>query len=97
MKGRITKHEEKLDSVLSSVKNLEKALADFKSNKKNIKDLNKYYGSKNWFDDKDKYESKKIPQVKAGVLSEDAVWNMFEDIDELLLEMQSIINDFKNK
>lgn len=97
MKGRITKHEEKLDSVLSSIKNLEKALADFKSNKKNIKDLNKYYGSKNWFDDKDKYESKKIPQVKAGVLSEDAVWNMFEDIDELLLEMQSIINNFKKK
>ena len=95
MKGRITKHEEKLDSVLSSVKNLEKALADFKSNKKNIKDLNKYYGSKNWFNDKDKYESKKIPQVKAGVLSEDAVWNMFEDIDDLLLEMQSLINDFK--
>ena len=95
LKGRITKNEEKLDSVLSSVKNLEKALEDFKSNKKNIKALNKYYGSRKWFNDKDKYENKKIPQVKAGVLSEDAVWNMFEDIDDLLLEMQKIINDYK--
>ncbi len=94
---RITKNEEKLDSILLSVKNLEKALEDFKTNKKNIQDLNKYYGSKTWFKDKEKYEKKEIPQVKAGILSEDAAWNMFEDIEELLKEMQSIINNFQKK
>ena len=89
---RITKNEEKLDRVLSSIKNLERALEDFKNNKKDIQDLNKYYGSKTWFKDKAKYEKKEMPQIKAGILSEDAAWNMFEDIEDLFREMQSIID-----
>ena len=94
---RITKNEEKLDSALLSIKNLEKALEDFKSNKKNIADLDKYYRSKNWLKDKDNYEKKEIPNIKAGVLAEDTVWNMFEDINDLLKEMQEIINDYKKE
>ena len=91
---RIKKNEERLDSVLLSLKSLENALLSFKSNKKNIYLLNKYYGSKNWFKDKNAYEKKLIPQVKAGVLSEDMVWNMQDDIKDLLEEMQEIINVF---
>ena len=94
---RIIKNEEKLDSALLSINNLEKALEDFKSNKKNITDLDKYYGSKNWLKDKDKYEKKEITNIKAGILSEDAVWNMFEDINDILNDMQEIINDYKKE
>ena len=88
---RIIKNEERLDNITTSINNLEKALEDFKKNKKDLNLLNKYYGSKNWFNDKDDYESNKIPKIKAGVLSEDAVWNMNEDIKELIIEMQSIV------
>ena len=92
---RIVKNEERLDNITESVSDLEKALDKFKANIKDIKLLNKYYGSKNWFKDKEDYENDKIPKVKAGVLSEDAVWNMNEDISELIKVMNSVINDYK--
>ena len=95
MIDRISKNEERLDMALSSVENLEKALEDFKKNKKDIKLLNKYYGSKAWFNDKDAFEKKKIANVKAGVLSEDAVWNMNEDISYLISEMKKIVSNYK--
>lgn len=95
MIDRINKNEERLDSVISSIKSLEKSILEFKSNKRNINLLNKYYGSKSWFKDKDDYESKRIVNIKAGVLSEDAIWNMNDDINDLLDEMKDIINYFK--
>lgn len=94
---RITKNEERLDNILQNIKELELALSNFKKNKKDIALLNKYYGSKNWFKDKDDYENNKIPKIKAGVLSEDAIWNMNEDINDIIKEMGLIIKDYKNK
>lgn len=92
---RISKNEERLDNITTSINNLEKSLDKFKNSIKDIKLLNKYYGSKNWFKDKEDYENGKIPKIKAGVLSEDAVWNMNEDISEIIEVMKSIINDYK--
>ena len=86
--NRITKNEERLNTICSSIEKLENALKEFKNNKKNIDSLNKYYGSKKWFSDKEAYENNMIPQIKAGVLSEDAVWNMNEEINELMEEIQ---------
>ena len=92
---RIEENEKRLDSLLNSVKELEKALEDFKSKKKDLKELKKYYGSKNWLKDKEAYEQNKIPKIKAGVLSEDAVWNLLENIAELKKEMNAIKKDLK--
>ena len=89
---RIEKHENILNDVLDNINNLQTELIRFKKNKKNINLLNKYYGSKNWFKDKEAYENNKIPRIKAGVLSEDAVWNMQEEINDIINEMQTIIN-----
>jgi flagellar biosynthesis chaperone FliJ len=94
---RISKNEERLDSVLASLQNLEKALAEFKSKQKDINMLNKYYGSKSWFKDKEAYENGKIPKVKAGVLSEDAVWNLNESIEELKKEIKEIYEKTNNR
>ncbi len=92
---RITKNEERLDRISLNIKKLEEALYEFKYNKKDLYLLNKYYGSKNWFKDKKNYEEEKIPRIKAGVLSEDAVWNLNEDIDDIIKEMKSIIKEYK--
>ena len=89
---RITKNEERLDNILSSINGLEEALKEFKRNEKNLQLLKKYYGSNNWFKDKESYEKGLISKVKAGVLSEDTVWNMLEDIDNLIEEMRSIVD-----
>ena len=94
---RITKNEKRLDKLLKCINNLEKSLNEFKTNKKDLSLLNKYYGSKNWFKDKEEYESNKIPKIKAGVLSEDTIWNMNENVEELLKEMQIIIKKYKNR
>ena len=91
---RIRKNEERLDNINTCIKNVENALEEFKKNKKSINMLNKYYGSNNWFKDKEAYEKNEIPKIKAGVLSEDAVWNMNDDIKELILEMKSIVKSF---
>ena len=96
MINRISKNEQRLDNIQLSIKKLEDALADFKLNKKDLDLLNKYYGSKSWFEDKEAFENKNIPQIKAGVLSEDAVWNMNENIKELIEEMKQIIKGFNN-
>jgi hypothetical protein len=90
---RITKNEERLDRISLNIKKLEKAFDEFKSNKKDLYLLNKYYGSKNWFKDKKSYEEEKTPRIKAGVLSEDAVWNMNEDITDLMKEMTKIVEN----
>jgi len=91
---RITKNEKRLDSTLDSIKKLEEVLEVFKKSKNNIRLLNNYYGSKNWFKDKELFENGSIPRVKAGVLSEDTVWNMNDDIKELLNNMKKIIDDY---
>ena len=87
--ARIEKNEKRLDEILLSVKKLEDALQEFKAHQKDIALLNQYYGSKNWFQDKDDFENGKIPRIKAGVLSEDAVWNLNEEIRSLKEEMKS--------
>ena len=94
---RININEERLDKALATIKKLEEAIEDFKSNKKNIQLVSKYYGSNNWHKDKEAYENGSIPKIKAGVLSEDAVWNMLDDVDNVILEMKKIVNSYSNK
>lgn len=88
---RITKNEERFDKVLESVKSLENSLSNFKANQKDLLLLKKYYMSKNWIKDKESLEKGKISKIKAGVLSEDGIWNMLSDIDEIIVDMKKII------
>ena len=97
MIDRIAKNENRLDSAKESIKLLEEALDLFENNKKNIRLLNNYYGSNNWFKDKENLEKGIIPRVKAGVLSEDEVWNMNEDIKKLIKKMKRIIREYEMK
>lgn len=94
--NRISKNEKFLDDISLSVSKLEEALKLFKNNIKNIDSINKYYGSKEWFKDKEKHDNGSIV-IKAGVLSEDAVWNMNEDINDLISEMRDIVSIFDEK
>lgn len=95
MISRIEENEDKLDGVLLSINDLNSALINFKNKYEDIVLLNKYYGSNNWFSDKEAYEKNIIPKIKAGVLSEDAIWNMNDDVRELLNQLEEIINIYK--
>lgn len=94
---RIKKNEERLDRIMESIKNLEEALEEFKVVQKDIKLLNKYYGSKAWFEDKEAYETNQIPKVKAGVLSEDTVWDMNDKICDITCDLTFFYNELNNR
>ena len=96
MIDRIMKNEERFDQISDSIKKLDEAIELFKNKEKDLRLLKKYYGSKNWFKDKEAYENNQIPKIKAGVLSEDGVWNMLSDIDDLINNMEKLINKYKN-
>lgn len=87
---RIKNNEDKLDKIEMVINNLEKAINDFETIQPLIKNINKYYGSKEWFNDKEKIEKRKIKNIKAGILSEDTVWNLIEKIRELNNKMNEI-------
>ena len=89
--GRIEDNEKKLDTLNKVVLSLDKHLDDFEDVIHEYYELNEYYGSKDWFQDKEDFESGKIKNVKAGVLSEDAVWDLDERINDLTTRMSGII------
>ena len=82
MIDRIKRNEEKLDKIIEALNELEISIDRLDSIKIFGSDVNKYYGSKNWFKDKKKFENGKIKGIKAGILSEDTVWNTLERINE---------------
>lgn len=92
---RIETNEERLDNLKIIIERLEKDLEDFKSNKADLISLKRYYGSKAWFKDKEALEHGKIVNVKAGVLSEDGVWNTLENLDDLIERMKKITKAYK--
>jgi len=92
---RIEMNEKRLDDLIETANHLEDILVELKEKKKDYKALNRYYGSKNWFKDKEAYEENKIPNMKAGVLSEDAVWDMITDFEYHLKELKRIIKDYE--
>lgn len=90
---RIKCNEDKLDKIEMVINNLEKAINDFETIQPLINDVNNYYGSREWFSDKENLEKGKIQNIKAGILSEDAVWNLLEKISEL----NNKINEIKKE
>lgn len=96
MVERIIKNEKKFDEVISVVNNLELSLNSFENIKETIDDLNKYYGSKEWFIDKENIENGKIVNIKNGILSEDGFWNVYVDIKEIAKRMNKISSEILN-
>ena len=96
MPKRIEENEKYLDDSLEFIKKTEEFTQSLDSIKNKLSKLNKYYGSKEWFKDLKEYDKKKL-KIKAGVLSEDGVWNMNETLNESLKELQTKINEFLDK
>ena len=92
--GRIEENEQRLDYLNTVILSLDKHLDDFEDIIHEYYTLNDYYGSKEWFKDKDDYEKGKIKNIKAGVLSEDAVWDLDEKTRDLINRMDGIVKLF---
>lgn len=97
MIDRISKNEERFDNTIFCINELKSAIEKFKSNKKDLSLLKKYYGSNNWFNDKEFIENNSTYNIKAGVLSEDGVWNMLEELDCLIGDMKDIVLEYRGE
>lgn len=89
---RITEMERCLDASEEAVKKLSEALDCYEANQKAIRKLFDYYGSTLWMKDFEDDEAGRLPKdLKRGVLSEDAVYDLITDHHETILRMTRIV------
>ena len=81
---RITLMEQRLQRAEKALSALETALEQYTDVHNDITALDAYLGSPEWLADRDDDEAGRLPQdLKRGVLSEDAIWNLLADCKEL--------------
>ena len=90
---RITEMEQYLDSSIQAAEKLQEALEVYEDNLENYLKLTDYYGSALWRKDLDADTSGKLPaDLKRGVLSEDAVYDLITDTREIRVQMVKILS-----
>lgn len=89
---RIKRMESYLDEAASAVAELSEAMDRYEKIQNKYYKLEEYYGSKKWMDDFEADEAGKLPaDLKRGVLSEDAVYDLITDHSELMTRMQRAV------
>ena len=82
--ARIRQMERHLNVATAAVKRLEGALDKWEAVQEAIAALKGYYGSDQWRQDYADDEAGLLPDdLKRGVLSEDGIWNLLTDVNEL--------------
>lgn len=90
---KITKMEKILNEQNDLLNKIEKLLDEFESKQDDFSELIKYYSSREWMQDHDLMIEGKIPQnVRCGVLTEDAVYNMLGDHLEKGKRLEEVAN-----
>ncbi|MBR6321871.1 MAG: DUF4298 domain-containing protein [Lachnospiraceae bacterium] len=85
---RITEMEKRLDSARAALDSFSEALTSYAEVQEALRELASYYESGEWRADFEDDEAGKLPaDLKRGVLSEDAVYDLLTDNRELLTEM----------
>lgn len=88
---RITYMEQILDEATDAVSSLSEALEKYAAIQDKLQELIAYYSSKQWRQDFDDDSAGKIPNnLKRGVLSEDAVYNLLADITGLKEQLKEL-------
>lgn len=90
---RIQYYEEILDEANKAVSDLSKAIEQYEIVREKIIELEAYYGSDAWRRDYEDDEAGKLPaDLKRGVLSQDAVYDMLAESDILSAELRKLAN-----
>ena len=81
---RIRQMELRMERAAKAVMELSAALENYEAVQEDIAALERYYGSEVWKQDFADDEAGLLPaDLKRGVLSEDGIWNLLEDVREL--------------
>ena len=90
---RITYMEQILDEATEAVSSLSEALEKSSAIQDKLQELTAYYSSEQWRQDFNDDSAGKIPSnLKRGVLSEDAVYNLLADVTRLEDQMKMLTN-----
>jgi len=93
---RIQQMERCLDRASQAVMRLSAALDEYANAQDALRKLSDYYGSDQWKHDfADDLAGLLPPDLKRGVLSEDAVWNLLEDVRDLKERMADMLKESK--
>ena len=88
---RISYMEQILDEATEAVSSLSEALEKYSAVQDKLQELAAYYSSKQWHQDFDDDSASKIPNnLKRGVLSEDAVYNLLVDVTDLKAHLKKL-------
>ena len=88
---RIERMEQNLERVTNALRVLNDALDEYEAVQEALHELNSYYGSDTWKQDFSDDEQGRLPKdLKRGVLSEDAIWNVLEDYRTLKERLESL-------
>lgn len=88
---RIKQMEQRLDRASQAVIQLSAALDQYAAAQESLKILSDYYSSDEWKQDFADDEAGLLPKdLKRGVLSEDAIWNVLTDNKELTDRMHIV-------
>ena len=94
--ARIQQMERCLDRASQAVMRLSAALDEYADARDALRQLSDYYGSDAWKHDfADDSAGLLPPDLKRGVLSEDAVWNLLEDVRDLKERMADMLKESK--
>ena len=90
--SRIEEMERCLDASREAVDRLDEALTAYEAALRDYRKLCRYYGSDVWMKDFEADEAGKLPaDLKRGVLSEDAVYDLITDHHALAIRMLKIV------
>lgn len=88
---RINKYENILNDSNKIIKKVDKYLDEYNAIQDKIKELSTYYGSEIWYQDIEDFDKQLLPkETKAGILSEDAIYNMLANNKEIAIKMLEI-------
>lgn len=88
---RITHMEKILNEALEAVEELNKALERYSAVWCGIEELKYYYNSHLWREDFDDDTRGKLPSdLKRGILSEDGIYNLLMDNDQLMESIRQV-------
>ena len=89
---RITYMEQILDETTEAVSSLSEALEKYSAIQEKLQELITYYSSEQWRQDFDDDSAGKIPSnLKRGILSEDAVYNLLADVTDLKERLKKLV------
>ena len=95
---RIKRMEEALDTCSAAVKNLSEAVQSYADVQKQYQELTDYYFGPDWLRDLDADRDGLLPRdLKRGVLSEDAVYDLVTDNDALLAMLRELLSTLENE